>query len=269
MNTNLDAWGLLSDTTWRHVALAVLVLALARVLTFVTRWAIQAAAHRAQPRLRLLILRFSPVSRLIIDLAAIAIVVPILVEPTLHNVLILVASAGFAVAFALKDYVSSLVAGLVAVFENTYQPGDWIQVGDQYGEVRVVGLRAVHIVTADDTEIIVPHSRLWSESIANATSGNRSLLCVANFYLAPDHDAVVVRQQLREIGEASSYRKDDTSVTVIVLEEPWGTHYRVKLYAKESREQFLLITDVTVRGKQALRALDLDFALVPFAKTRK
>lgn len=30
--------------------------------------------------------------------------------------------SGLALAFALKDYVSSLLAGLVTVLENTYQP---------------------------------------------------------------------------------------------------------------------------------------------------
>jgi hypothetical protein len=52
---------------------------------------------------------------------------------------------------------------------------------------------------------------------------------------------------------------------VIVLEKPWGTHYRVKAYATESREQFLLVTDVTVRGKQALRDLEIRFAQVPIS----
>jgi small-conductance mechanosensitive channel len=29
-----------------------------------------------------------------------------------------------------------------------------------YGEVKLVGLRAVHLVTPDDTEVIIPHARL-------------------------------------------------------------------------------------------------------------
>jgi len=51
----------------------------------------------------------------LIDIGAVAIIVPILVEPTFQNVVALVASLDLALAFALKDYGSSLVAGLVAV----------------------------------------------------------------------------------------------------------------------------------------------------------
>ena len=92
---------------------------------------------------------------------------------------------------------------------------------------------------------------------------------MADFYLHPDHDAQAARQRLAEIAETSSYRKPETKVTVIVKEEPWGTHYRVKAYVKESREQFLFTTDITVRGKQALRAMQIRFAQAPYAEAGK
>ena len=174
-----------------------------------------AAARRAPSHRRLLILRVAPLARLLIGIAGIAIIVPILVEPTFENVVALVAVLSLALAFALKDYASCLAAGVVTILENTYQPGDWIELDGTYGEVKTIGTRAVHIVTADDTEVIIPHSRLWSTSVFNASSGNRSLLCVTNFYLQADHDGVAVRQALIEIGEASGFRKPESPVTVV------------------------------------------------------
>ncbi len=67
-------------------------------------------------------------TRFLIGIGAMVIIVPILVEPTFQDVVTLLISVGLALAFALKDYVSSLLAGLVTVLENTYQPGDWIEV---------------------------------------------------------------------------------------------------------------------------------------------
>ena len=92
---------------------------------------------------------------------------------------------------------------------------------------------------------------------------------MADFYLHPDHDAFAVRQRLAEMATSSSYRKPETPVTVIVLEKPWGTHYRLKAYAKESREQFLFITDLTMRGKEAFRGMHVRFAQAPYAETGK
>ena len=199
-------------------------------------------------------------------LGAVAAVVPLLIEPKFQNVIALVASVGVALAFAFKDYASCLVAGLVTVAENTYQPGDWIEVDGTYGEVKSIGVRAVRLVTPDETEVSIPHQRLWSASIFNASSGNRSLLCVADFYLHPEHDASSVRQRLAEVATTSPYRKPETPVTVIILEKPWGTHYRLKAYVKESREQFLFLTDLTVRGKEMLRSMGVRFAQATYAE---
>jgi hypothetical protein len=44
------------------------------------------------------------------------------------------------------------------------------------------------------------------------------------------------------------------------MEKPWGTHYRLKAYPVEPRDQFQFITDLTVRGKAALLALGAAFA---------
>src|SRR5216684_5880781 len=267
MNPNLSAWGHLEKLAWRDVLIIAAVLILARLLILVMRWTLHRAAENGEAHRRLAILRISPILRLLIRGAAIVIIVPLLVEPTVPNILALSAGFGLALAYTLKDYGSSVVAGLVTVVENTYQPGDWIQVDGAYGEVKSMAGRAVHLVTADDTEVIIPHSRLWSTSIFNSSSGHHSLLCIANFYLHPDHDASAVREKLTEVAASSSYRAPDSSVTVIVLEKPWGTHYRVKAYAKESREQFLFITDITIRGKDILRQMNIRFAQAPYAET--
>ena len=268
MSEDLNAWGLLRRLTWEHVLLVLAVLLVARLASLAVQWALRHAAEKAPPRLRLAILRAVPITRLLLGLGAIVVAVPILVEPTLRNVVALFAGVGLALAFALKDYGSSVVGGLAAVLETAYQPGDWIEVDGIYGEVKSIDLRAVRIVTPDDTEVIVPHALFWSTRISNASSGQRSLLCVAEFYLHADHDAAAVRERLTQIAAASSFRKPETTVTVIVKERPWGTQYRLKAYVKESREQFSFITDLTIRGKDALRAMGVRFAQAPYAETR-
>ena len=268
MTGNLSAWSVLRKLFWKDLLFLLAVFVLARLLSFLLRSVIVRCAERAHPRLRLSFLRALPIVRLLVGLGAVTVIVPILVEPTFRNVATLFAGVGLALAFTLKDYGSSLMAGLAAVLENAYQPGDWIEVDGAYGEVKSIGARATRIVTPDDTEVIIPHTRFWSANLFNASSGNRSLLCVADFYLHPDHDAAIARKKLEEVAQGSSYRKPGSPVTVIVLEKPWGTHYRLKAYVKESREQFLFLTDLTVRGKQEIRSLGIRFAQAAFAETK-
>jgi small-conductance mechanosensitive channel len=268
MNEAARHLGVLRELSWSHVFLVLAVLVGCRLLIGFVRWFVRRVAESAPSHRRLLILRMSPIARLLIGIAGIAIIIPILIEPTFEDIVALLATVALALAFALKDYVSCLAAGVVTILENTYQPGDWIEIDGAYGEVKTIGTRAVHIVTADDTEVIIPHARLWSASVFNASSGNQSLLCVANFYLNADHDGEAVRVVLIEIAETSRYRKPDTSVTVVAAETPWGTRYKAKAYVTDSRDQFALITDLTIRAKEQLRAMHVTFAQAPYAESK-
>ncbi len=258
--------GFLRELTWNHVLLVASVLVLCRLLIIAVRRIVRAAAEHAPIHRRLLIWRMAPLIRLLIWIGGIAVIIPLLVEPTFEDIIALVATVGLALAFALKDYASSLIAGIVTIVENTYQPGDWIEVNGTYGEVITIGARAVHIVTADDTEVIIPHAKIWSSSVFNASSGKQSLLCVTSYYLDADHDGTAVYQALTEIGEASAYREPATPVKVIAAEMPWGTRYKIKAYVADSRQQFAMITDLTIRGKERLRTMGIAFAQVPYAK---
>jgi small-conductance mechanosensitive channel len=260
--------GSVRSLTWPHViAIVAIVLASIALIRLVLPFAYR-VAERAPSKRRLKILRTAPLVRLLVWMAAITAIVPILVEPTLDDVLGLIAWVAIVLAFALKDYVACVVAGLMTVLENTYQPGDWIELNGVYGEVKMTGIRAVHVVTSDDIEAIIPNSAVWSSRVLNASCGRASMLCVTNYYLEADHDGGAVRAALLEIDEQSSYRKAETPAKVSVREMPWGTHYKLLVRVRDSREQFAMISDLTIRGKERLRAMDVGFAQAACVENR-
>jgi small conductance mechanosensitive channel len=266
MSELVGGLGILRNPDAIDIMLIASVIMLTWLLASVVRWVLRPVAERGPQRLRLPILRLIPILRLLVGIAAVIVIIRILVEPTLQNIVAILASVALALAFVLKDYASSLVAGVVTMIEGPYQPGDWIKVDGTYGEVKLIGLRALHVVTADDNEVVIPHSKLWSSSISNATSGSHSVLCVTDFYLHPDHDGEAVQALLVRVAESSNYRKAQTKISVVVQEKPWGTHYKLKAYVSESREQFVFITDLTIRGKQMLRDMNLRFAQASYAE---
>jgi len=156
-----------------------------------------------------------------------------------------------------------LIAGVVTLYERPYRPGDWITINGTYGEVRSIGLRSVHLVTPDDTEVIIPHQYFWNSSVHNANSGARDLMCVAEFYLHPEHNAFMARHKLREVAVTSPYLNLNRPISVVVLEKPWGTLYRVKAYPIDSRDQFQFLSDLTVRGKHALKTIGAQPSIAP------
>lgn len=216
-------------------------------------------ADRVSGRLHFFLLTLVPVLRLVIIVIGFVLIIPHLIEPTFENLVALLGALGLALGFALKDYVSSLIAGIVALYEMPYHPGDWIEVNGTYGEVRAIKMRVAEIVTPDDTVVIIPHLKLWDQLIFNANDGGQNLQCVTDFYLYPDHDAAQVKRALHDVALTSAFLQLDQPVHVIVTEKLWGTHYRVRAYPIDPRQQFHFITDLTVRGKAALATLGVTF----------
>lgn len=230
------------------------------VLIVVGTWVAIVAARRLLPYLaergpnqtRLILLGAVPIARLGLLVLAILWIIPLIFNVTFQNFLVIAGAASVAIGFAFKDYVSSLIAGIVAIFERPYRPGDWVKLGDDYGEVINVGLRAVRINTPDDNVVTAPHDKLWTDNISNSNDGARTLQCVAEFYIAPDHDAERLRSALIDVALTSAYLEYDQSVRVVLTETPWGTHYKIRAYPFDMRDQFAFISDLTSRGKAAI-----------------
>jgi small-conductance mechanosensitive channel len=209
-------------------------------------------AERGPSQLRLVLLGAVPIIRLVMLIIAILWVIPIVFNITLQNFLVIAGALGVAIGFAFKDYVSSLIAGIVAIVERPYRPGDWVRIGGDYGEVRSVGMRSIEICTPADDIVHVPHEKIWRNNIANSNNGARTLMCVASFYLRPDHDAARLRVALQDVAFSSAYLEYDKPVLVMLAETPLGTHYQLKAYPFDMRDQFHFVSDLTMRGKLAI-----------------
>jgi len=225
------------------------------LLTIATQRALPWLANRLHGRVRHYLLASVPLVRVVLVVAALALALPVVIEPSLSNMVTILGAAGLAIGFALKDYASSIIAGVVAAFEQPYRPGDWVEIGGHYGEVVHVGMRTVALVTADDDYITVPHLQLWTSAVRNANNGGTALQCTANFHVYPDHDMVGARAALEDVAMTSPYLCFDDPVAVVVREETWGTKYTLRAYPVDPRQQFRFVTDLTVRGREALKRI--------------
>lgn len=209
-------------------------------------------AEQGPSKLRLYVLGAVPIIRLVLLVACIMWVIPIIFNITFQNFLVIAGAASVAIGFAFKDYVSSLIAGVVAIIERPYRPGDWVEIDGDYGEVVAVGMRAISVLTPSDDMITIPHDKIWNKNISNSNNGANTLMCVAHFYLAPDHEAASVKRILFDVALTSAYTAYHKPVNVVLKETLWGTHYQLKAYPFDMRHQFDFVSDLTIRGKQAI-----------------
>lgn len=253
-----DNLGQLFDGLDTGNLLSILLIVVAAGLTaFAMQWLLRQLADRLSGRARMYALATVPLLRLLILLVSLTLIIPQVINPTFENLVALIGAFGLAIGFTLKEYVSSIVAGLVTLYELPYRPGDWVDIDGTYGEVQSIGIRAMRMLTPDDTLVIVPHLKLWSQLIHNRNSGSQNLQCVADFYIAHNHDAAQATNTLRDVGLTSPLLQVQRGVSVVVSERPQGTHYRLKAYPIDPREQFSFTTDLSLRGREALQHLGL------------
>ena len=91
------------------------------------------------------------------------------------NVTALVASAGmvsFVLAFAARDTLANLFAGIFIMADSPYKEGDYINLDTgERGYVKSIGIRSTRIMTRDDIEITIPNAVIANSKIINESGG--------------------------------------------------------------------------------------------------
>jgi potassium-dependent mechanosensitive channel len=82
---------------------------------------------------------------------------------------ILAGAFGVGAGFGLQNICNNFFSGLILLFERPVQVGDLIQVGEQTGVVRRIGIRASIIALDDKSQLIIPNGQLISEKVTNRT----------------------------------------------------------------------------------------------------
>ncbi len=86
---------------------------------------------------------------------------------------------GVGIGFGLQAIVNNFASGLILLFERPIKVGDTVQIGNDLGEVKKLGLRATVVSTFDNAEIVIPNSDLITAPVTNWTlSGRKARLKV-------------------------------------------------------------------------------------------
>lgn len=90
-------------------------------------------------------------------------------EVSIGPLVALVGAAGFILAFAMQDSLSNFASGLMILFFRPFDTGDVIEAGGVAGTVRSMNLVSTTIRTFDNSLMVVPNSKIWSDVITNVT----------------------------------------------------------------------------------------------------
>jgi small-conductance mechanosensitive channel len=252
----------IADVTTFKLIRAALSILLAYAALWALRVVIDKFSEQVPRRFRLAIKQSTPFLKALVLGVVIVYLVRLFIRLSDTDLLALTGTVAVALGFAFKDYVSSLFAGIVTLFEGPYRVGDRVKIGDIYGEVVDYGLREVRIRTPDDNTVTIPHNVTWTESLSNANSGKLEAQVVTDFYFSHQVNAEKVLQILYQAAYSSRYTQLKLPVVVIMEEQPWATRFKLKAYPMDARDEFVYKTDLVFRAKQAFTRHQLAYPQV-------
>jgi small-conductance mechanosensitive channel len=103
---------------------------------------------------------------------------------------------GLAVGFGLQKTFGNLIAGLILLMDRSIKPGDVIVVGDSFGWVNRIGVRAVSVLTRDGKEHLIPNELLMTERVENWSYSDPKVRVHIPVGVAYDSDIVQVEALL-------------------------------------------------------------------------
>lgn len=200
---------------------------------------------------RLLILQVTTILTFILYILGLPLLIYSTLRPPKELVLALGGSIAVAVGFAIKDIVASFVSGIVMLFDRPAQVGDRIQIGDIYGEVKSIGLRAVRLVTLDDNVVTIPNTKLLSDEVSSGNFGALDMMVVVNFHTSLTADITHISEILKEVVVTSRYVYLAKPVVVVVKEcevaMKMALKFSVKSYVLDVRYEKAFETDIVTR----------------------
>lgn len=110
---------------------------------------------------------------------------------------------GLAVGFGLQKTVGNLIAGIILLMDRSIKPGDVIVVGQSFGWVNKIGVRAVSVVTRDGKEHLIPNENLMTQEVENWSYSDRNVRVRIPVGISYDSDLKLAQQLMLDAALAS------------------------------------------------------------------
>ncbi|WP_294297380.1 mechanosensitive ion channel domain-containing protein [uncultured Sphingomonas sp.] len=95
---------------------------------------------------------------------------------------------GLAIGFGLQKTVGNLIAGIILLMDRSVKPGDVIAVGESFGWVNKIGVRAVSVITREGKEHLIPNEILMTQEVENWSFSDRNVRIAIPVKIAYDSD---------------------------------------------------------------------------------
>ncbi len=152
--------------------------------------------------------------------------------------------------FGLQNVINNFVSGIILLFERPVKVGDLIQIGDNVGEVRRIGIRASVVRTREGSDIILPNGNLISNQVTNWTYSDQrgSVEVTLNVAHGPDRRRVMT---LLKEAAAAALEKAQPEVYVTAVNAA-STSFVIRAWTTYTGDNLRTRSDLSLALTEAL-----------------
>jgi small-conductance mechanosensitive channel len=121
---------------------------------------------------------------------------------------------GLAIGFGLQKTIGNLIAGIILLMDRSIKPGDVIVVGDSFGWVNKIGVRAVSVITRDGKEHLIPNENLMTQEVENWSYTDRNVRVRIPVVVSYTCDLALAQKLMLQAAEESSRVLDNPRTNV-------------------------------------------------------
>jgi small-conductance mechanosensitive channel len=161
------------DPFWKHILVAGAIFVVVSLLARIVDWWLCRRPLPPEAATRYRVLRRGVTTIiLVIGLLSSLLVIPE-VRAVAGGLLASSAVLGLIIGFASQQTLGNFVAGILIATTQPVRIGDRVSYAGQYGVVEEIGLTYTFIRTVDQRRLVVPNSKLASDTIVNSSIRNR------------------------------------------------------------------------------------------------
>lgn len=169
--------------------------------------------------------------------------------------------AGVIAGFAARDSLENFISGITILVDKPFQVGDYIEIGDEYGEVDEITLRSTRILTVRNEVMVLPNSHMITQELINHSK--RGVLRVdIPFGIAYKEYPEEARDVVRSLPEGDDrvFSEPPPSVVVTSMSDS-SVDMALRFYIRTPSKEVPIRWEYTEKVREALREADIE---IPF-----
>ncbi|MBD2842475.1 mechanosensitive ion channel family protein [Erythrobacter rubeus] len=175
---------------------------------------------------------------------------------------------GLAIGFGLQKTFGNLISGILLLLDKSIKPGDVISVTDQagnesVGQIRKIGIRAISVITRDQTEHLIPNENLMINQVVNWSYSSRDVRVKAPVGVSYGSDLDLVTKLLYQAVEDTPrvLKRPKPRVNVMGFGDS-SVDFDIRFWIQDPEEGIANIrSDVYMRMWQLFKENDIE---IPF-----